>query len=219
MNRLRCRWNDSREVDPRTHLKTGAGCPLEDSACLGVQLHLMLSLGVLDADNMGLEGFPHRPHLGVEQRHTKRVAPLLPLKGKKELVDEFSGRLDTACLSPAVESQLFLADVAQGVTVRRGPDAHHLHLWSLGCNQSIQILPAVLKYALRQPVEEELVSISGAVNSEPAHEVPDVQAEHGVWPRPEHLTQATVWGSSSRTGAGSSKAWVQSTNCDITLDH
>ena len=128
MNRLRCRWNDSREFDPHAHLKTGAGCPLEDSACLDVQLHLMLSLGVLDADNMGLEGFPYRPHLGVEQRHTKRVAPLLPLKGKKELVDEFSGRLDTAGLSPAVESQLLLADVAQGVTVRRGPDAHHLHL-------------------------------------------------------------------------------------------
>ena len=135
--------------------------------------------------------------------------------GLSPAVDELHGRLNTAGLSPAVESQLLLADVVQGVTVRRGPDAHRLHLWSLGCNQSIQILLAVLKYTLRRPAEEELVSISGAPNSEAAHEVPDVQAEHGVWPRPEHLAWASVWGSSPRTGAGSSKAWVQSTNCVI----
>ena len=90
-----------------------------------------------------------------------------------------SGELAPSCsLSPAVESQLLLADVVQDITVRRGPDAHRLYLWSLGCNQSIQILPAVLKYALRQAAEEglvELVSISGAPNSEMAHEVSDVQ--------------------------------------------
>ena len=93
-------------------------------------------------------------------------------------MEELRGRLNTAGLSPAVESQLLLADAAQDVTVQRGPDAHRLHLWSLGCDQSIQILPAVLKYALRQPAEEELVSISGAANSEAAHEV---RCPGGTW--------------------------------------
>ena len=55
---------------PRTSEDREPNAPLQDSACLGVQLHLMLSLRVLDAGNVGLEGFPYHPHLlGVQQRH------------------------------------------------------------------------------------------------------------------------------------------------------
>ena len=68
----------------------GAGCLLEDSACLGVQLHLLFSVRVLDAGNVGLEGFPYRPHLGVERW---RWSP----SKSRELRDELGGHLHT-CL-------------------------------------------------------------------------------------------------------------------------
>lgn len=76
MNRLWCKWNDSRDVDPLAQRKTGklVFLSLHGEVCLGIQTH---SNWVLDTFDVATFCFPYVRHLlRVEQWHAHAVASL-----------------------------------------------------------------------------------------------------------------------------------------------